>query len=246
MATIRYIKDENENVVLPVTHERGVIDSQGTNLETKLSGKQDTLVSGTNIKTINNASLLGPGNIEVQTEITMDEVPTSGSENPVKSGGLFNTLSGKQATLVSGTNIKTINNTSLLGSGNINVTAEIPLDNVPASGSNNAVKSGGVYTSLQDKQDALVSGTNIKTINDTSLLGSGNITIEGGVGFDDITTPSTPDGSMEIGLTNGDTITIDLNHNHPQYLKYEYLTSESQMPATPDPTTLYLILDSNA
>ena len=32
---------------------------------------------------------------------------------------------------------------------------------------------------VAEKQDTLVSGTNIKTINNTSLLGSGNITIEG-------------------------------------------------------------------
>ena len=31
-----------------------------------------------------------------------------------------------------------------------------------------------------NKQDTLVSGTNIKTINGASILGSGNITIEGG------------------------------------------------------------------
>lgn len=31
------------------------------------SGKQDALVSGTNIKTINNESILGSGNIDVQT-----------------------------------------------------------------------------------------------------------------------------------------------------------------------------------
>ena len=40
-------------------------------------------------------------------------------------------------------------------------------------------------TAVQDisgKQDVLVSGTNIKTINNQSLLGSGNITIEGGGG----------------------------------------------------------------
>ena len=37
-------------------------------------------------------------------------------------------------------------------------------------------------TELAAKQDALVSGTNIKTINGTSLLGSGNITIEAGGG----------------------------------------------------------------
>ena len=80
------------------------------------SGKQDTLVSGTSIKTINSTSLLGSGNVAVQ------------------------------ATLVSGTNIKTVNSTSLLGSGDVAV------------------------------QATLVSGTNIKTVNSTSLLGSGNIT----------------------------------------------------------------------
>jgi hypothetical protein len=36
----------------------------------------------------------------------------------------------------------------------------------------------GLSTSA--KQDALVSGTNIKTINGTSVLGSGDITISGG------------------------------------------------------------------
>ena len=34
------------------------------------------------------------------------------------------------------------------------------------------------------KQDTLVSGTNIKTVNGTSILGSGNITIVGGVTAD--------------------------------------------------------------
>lgn len=57
------------------------------------------------------------------------------------------TDTSRQAALVSGTNIKTVNNTSLLGSGNVAV------------------------------QPTLVSGTNIKTINGTSVLGSGDITI---------------------------------------------------------------------
>ena len=38
MAKIRYIEDKDGEIVLPVTHERGVIDSQGKNLETKLEG----------------------------------------------------------------------------------------------------------------------------------------------------------------------------------------------------------------
>ena len=37
-------------------------------------------------------------------------------------------------------------------------------------------------TRIGNKQDALVSGTNIKTINNQSILGEGNITIEGGSG----------------------------------------------------------------
>ena len=37
-------------------------------------------------------------------------------------------------------------------------------------------------TSIGNKQDTLVSGTNIKTINGESILGSGNITISGGSG----------------------------------------------------------------
>jgi len=42
----------------------GTLSSQ-TDLQTALNGKQDTLVSGTNIKTINSTSLLGSGNINI-------------------------------------------------------------------------------------------------------------------------------------------------------------------------------------
>jgi hypothetical protein len=73
MATIRYIKDQEEVVVLPVTHERGVVDSNGVTLETKLGQKQATLVSGTNIKTINNASILGSGNITIDADTSTCE-----------------------------------------------------------------------------------------------------------------------------------------------------------------------------
>ena len=73
----------------------------------------------------------------------------------------------KQATLVSGTNIKTVNSESLLGSGNIAV------------------------------QPTLVSGTNIKTINSTSLLGSGNIAIAG------LPSVSASDNGKVLRVVNG-------------------------------------------
>lgn len=58
---------------------------------------------------------------------------------------------------------------------------------------------------LDEKQDSLVSGTNIKTINNNSLLGSGNITIQGGSGGD---------GSLtKITLADGyDLYVNDNNH----------------------------------
>ena len=97
----------------------------------------------TGIKTINNESLIGSGNVAVQpTLVSGTNIKTVNSTSLLGSGDVT-----VQPTLVSGTNIKTVNSTSLLGSGNIAV------------------------------QPTLESGTNIKTINSTSLLGSGNISL---------------------------------------------------------------------
>lgn len=54
-------------------------------------------------------------------KITPSTSIASGSTDPVTSNAINTALSGKQATLVSGTNIKTVAGTSLLGSGNIAV-----------------------------------------------------------------------------------------------------------------------------
>jgi hypothetical protein len=118
-----YVKTENnltdaEKTILSNTSGTNSGDNAVNSLYSGLAtSKQDALVSGTNIKTINSATLLGSGDIAVQP------------------------------TLVSGTTIKTINSTTLLGSGDVAV------------------------------QSTLVSGTNIKTINGSSVLGSGDLTI---------------------------------------------------------------------
>lgn len=54
------------------------------------------------------------------------------------------------------------------------------VDQTYSPGSENAQSGKAVAEAVSDKQDSLVSGTNIKTINNQSILGSGNITIEGG------------------------------------------------------------------
>ena len=59
-----------------------------------------------------------------------------------------------------------------------------------------------------------------------------------GYGYSDVSAPSPADGTATITLTNGDTITIDLNHEHPQYPRYELVNA---LPQDPDSGTLYLI-----
>ena len=56
-----------------------------------------------------------------------------------------------------------------------------------------------LQNALGGKQDTLVSGTNIKTINNTSILGSGNITIQGGSGITTLTSPIRPE-TLDDGL----------------------------------------------
>lgn len=59
--------------------------------------------------------------------------------------------------------------------------ASLALDNVDNTSDANKPISTATQTALDAKQATLVSGTNIKTINSTSILGSGDITISGGI-----------------------------------------------------------------
>lgn len=87
----------------------------------------------------------------------------------------------KQDALISGTNIKTIEGVSLLGSGNIDLTkSDVGLANVDNTSDLNKPISTATQTALDAKQATLVSATNIKTINGSSVLGSGDLTIGGG------------------------------------------------------------------
>jgi hypothetical protein len=62
---------------------------------------------------------------------------------------------------------------------------DVGLSNVDNTADADKPVSTATQTALNAKQDTLVSGTNIKTINDESILGSGNITISGGGGISD-------------------------------------------------------------
>lgn len=100
-------------------------------------------------------------------------------------------------------------------SSNINNGGDITVDQTYAPTSENAQSGKAVAEAVSDKQDSLVSGTNIKTINNQSILGSGNITIEDGsdVEVDQIYSPTSENAQsgkavaeaialIEVDLTN--------------------------------------------
>lgn len=68
-----------------------------TEVDTALGGKQATLVSGTNIKTINGNSILGEGNLVIESgsQITVDSALSTTSTNPVENRVITTALGNK-------------------------------------------------------------------------------------------------------------------------------------------------------
>ena len=206
-----------------------------------ISTKQDTLVSGTNIKTINNQSILGQGNIEITTgtggitdapadgntygrknnqwaqvtipdtsefatkeellqkadaEDVASQISTEASSRAQEDNRLSNLIEdeteAREAAVTTLTSNKLDKSTYNSDKLTFALKSEIPTDYLTAEDlpdtSNLATKQ-----EVQAKQDALISGTNIKTINGASVLGSGNITIE------------TPEGGISDAPQDGKT-----------------------------------------
>jgi len=122
----------------------------------------------------------------LKTALALNNVDNTSDANKPVSTATQTALDAKQATLVSGTTIKTINSTSVLGSGNISVAPATAInataiatgvvDNTEFEYLNGVTSA--IQTQIDSKQATLVSATNIKTINSTSVLGSGNIAVE--------------------------------------------------------------------
>lgn len=123
----------------------GVLKFVTSEEKTLWNSKQESLVSGTNIKTINGQSLLGSG------DMVLD---------------------------VGGT-VKSVNEVLPDVNGDVNLlkTNIVGLENVDNTSDLNKPISTATQAALNTKQDTLVSGTNIKRINGQSILGSGNVDI---------------------------------------------------------------------
>lgn len=142
-------------------------------------GKQDILVSGTNIKTINGKSILGSGNIVVAGEggtVTDEALQALNNniENHVGNSQNPHGVTKGQIGLDKVVN-QTITVTSSSVSDGVNTFNQFDPTSIQTS-------INGLQTAVQsiqsNKQDNLVSGTSIKTINGQSILGSGNIVVE--------------------------------------------------------------------
>lgn len=89
------------------------------------------------LKTINGESLLGTGDISLQTPLTIDTAPTENSNNPVSSGGAYSAITGISNNLTNNyvpkNGYKTINGQSIIGEGNIviNETPTTPTTSLP-------------------------------------------------------------------------------------------------------------------
>lgn len=231
--------------------------------KSELEAKQATLVSGQNIKTINNQSILGEGNIDITGggTITIDSELSTESENPVQNKVITNAINGKQdagdyalkseipdtSELATKEELAAKLDTATYNSEKANFALKSELPDTSTLATKSEVTSGlatkldvatynvdkptfalkteipdisglatktelsgkldtatynsekasfetkenaaatyqvkGDYATtaqLNSKQDTLVSGTNIKTINGNSLLGEGDITIQAG------------------------------------------------------------------
>ena len=156
--------------------------------QTALDAKQATLVSGTNIKTINSTSILGSGNIAISSAVAW--------------GGVTGTLSN-QTDLQTALDLKVDENAAITGATKTKITydakglvtagADLAAGDIPSGIDATKISTGSIsnaefdylngltdniQTQFTGKQDTLVSATNIKTINSTTLLGSGNIAVE--------------------------------------------------------------------
>lgn len=232
-------------------------------LDKEMATKQDLLVSGTNIKTINSQSLLGEGNIEIE----------SGSNIPFLFINSTTHLSGDFAAVKNAIANKTpfeLYYVNILGYGDIaapevcfvsgeNIQATFHFESTTANHTvvQTTITPTGVsaYTSYHSYQEQLVSGTNIKTINGESILGEGNLEISGSGGTTDYTQLTNKPQINSVELSGNKSLSdlgIQPAGNYieagtgtqPQINTITVLTqAEYDGLSTKDPNTQYLIVE---
>ena len=232
-------------------------------LDKEMATKQDLLVSGTNIKTINSQSLLGEGNIEIESGSDIpflfinSSTHLSGDFAAVKNAIAnkrpfefyyvnildYGDIAAPEVCFVSGENIQATFHFESTTANHTVVQTTITPTGVSAD------------TSYHSYQEQLVSGTNIKTINGESILGEGDLEISGGGGTTDYTQLTNKPQINSVELSGNKSLSdlgIQPAGNYieagtgtqPQINTITVLTqSEYDGLSTKDPNTQYLIVE---
>ena len=268
MVNARNMSPEHKNILRTALgyaagDGRQEIQDKIDSLDKEMATKQDLLVSGTNIKTINSQSLLGEGNIEIE----------SGSNIPFLFINSTTHLSGDFAAVKNAIANKRpfeLYYVNILGYGDIaapevcfvsgeNIQATFHFESTTANHTvvQTTITPTGVSadTSYHSYQEQLVSGTNIKTINGESILGEGNLEISGSGGTTDYTQLTNKPQINSVELSGNKSLSdlgIQPAGNYieagtgtqPQINTITVLTqSEYDGLSTKDPNTQYLIVE---
>ena len=177
-------KNSSNNPILKADFTSGfnwIVDSDGNDLESRFNG----LITRTGIESLSNKTITST-TFGANISFNNDTAFNIGSSSSILFKGVNNHTVIQNNTLTDFSWIKT-------GSGNTSL-----------------------QSVLDTKQTTLISGTNIKTINGESILGSGNITIEGGsggsgtdtnaihkTGDETISGTKTLQGTLSVNTTNG-------------------------------------------
>lgn len=167
-----------------------------TATQTALDAKQATLVSTTNIKTINGSSVLGSGDLTVsgsgaawgditgtlsnQTDL---QSALDGKLSSSGNGSALTGLTKSQVGLSNVVNTDTTTTANITDSSNKRFITDAQQTVI---GNTSGTNTGDNATNTQysglatSKQDALVSATNIKTVNGSSILGGGDLVVSSG------------------------------------------------------------------
>ena len=231
--------------------------------KSEIAGKQDALISGETIKTVNGQSIMGSGNILIEapeggltdapadgnyygrkdnvwSQITIPDTSNLATKEELASKANTSDLSNylttanAESTYATKTALegKLDTSTYTTDKATFALKSEIPTDyltdeDLPDT-SNFATKA-----EVQAKQDTLVSGTNIKTINSQSLLGEGNIEITTGTGG----ISDAPSDSKTYGRNNGAWVEIT-NPDMSTYATQTYVDSKVTELVNSAPETL--------
>lgn len=147
--------------------------------------KQNVLISGENIKTINSESILTSGNLELQEKLIAGQnIVISPDGKTISASGTvgidYPNVSNKPQinghTLQSGNN--TLDTLGIQEKDDTILFQDDVIDNLISEDTNLPLSANQGRVLDETKQDVLVSGSDIKTLNEIPILGEGNIPLK--------------------------------------------------------------------